>query len=120
MSNTTWTEAKQNLSVGTLVDDKYRVVRIEEKARGDKRDAVIILRLSSAKETSITRKLIESVAARLSAGETLLKQQNQTKGGISYTIAVEACVVAALGRRIAYDAGARVFRQAKTKAKSAG
>lgn len=116
----TWTVAKQNLSVGTLVDDKYRVARIDEKVRGAKRDAVVLTRLSSGKEVAISRKMIEHTQERLESGEKLLKQKNQKKGGISDTIAVEAGVIAALGTSVSYDAAARVFVPARAASKAAG
>ncbi len=98
MSNTVWNRAKTNLPVGTIIDDKYRVREVTEKV-------IILARIASGKTVRVSRKMVESTHARLIAGETLTKQASAPKGGISFTIAVEAGVVAALGSLIRYQPG---------------
>jgi len=56
-----------------------------------------ILTRPSGKTVKITNRKVESTFARLVNGETLAYQRNPGDGGISYTVAIERGVIAALG-----------------------
>ena len=61
---------------------------------------------------TITKKAVENAQSRLEAGEELRFQKNRSGGGISYTVAIEAGVVFALGEWVTCDKEQRVFRRA--------
>ena len=52
---------------------------------------------SSGKLQAVSLKAIKAVEARIDAGERPCFQANAPQGGISYTVAVEATIVFALG-----------------------
>lgn len=69
----------------------------------------IIIRNSSGKDVRISSKLIESTRDKIEAGQSLNFQANGPKGGISYTVAIEAGVVHALRDIIRADVDARLW-----------
>ncbi len=108
-----WKRAQVSLPVGRVIDDKYEVVAVDDRG-------FTVKRLASGKPLKVSRKMIESAAGRLRTGEKLAKQANQKQGGISYPIAVEAVVVAALGTTVRYDAADRVFVRSRAATSKAG
>jgi len=84
----TWNQILGRMPVGRLLKDgAYRVQSHDDRG-------ITIERTASGKTVRITRKKVETVDARLDAGERLPKQSN---AGISYTIAVEFLVVTCIG-----------------------
>ena len=83
-----WESIQQRLASGTIIDGRYVVDIVTDKA--------IIITKSSGKQCSISRKMCEKVSQRLDDGETLAKQANGPQGGISYTVCISATVAFAL------------------------
>tara|TARA_A100001515_G_scaffold43865_1_gene34527 strand:- start:430 stop:741 length:312 start_codon:yes stop_codon:yes gene_type:complete len=68
--------------------------------------------LTGRAPVTITKKRVDDALSRLKAGEELAFQKNRPQGGISYTVAIEAGVVFALGEMVTCDKEMRVFRRA--------
>lgn len=83
----------------------YRIVSI------DKKGGFTAERIKTGKTVKISSSLLRKVAARADAGETFAFQRNAPQGGISYTVAIEAGVVHALG--LIADTSARCYRSAR-------
>jgi len=83
-------------------------VRPEGRAKG-----FTIARASTGKEVRISEKLCRSSLVRLVNQGFLMYQQNQTHGGISYTVAIEAGVVYALQGFLCCDCSNRQYVEAK-------
>lgn len=85
-----WARAVEALPVGTTIKDRYELDRIEEGK------ALVFRRLASGKEVRVTARLLDRCWAATADGGRLAKRTNGPTG-ISYTVAVEEAVVAALG-----------------------
>jgi len=70
----------------------------------------LVLTRPNGKLVSISRKSVENTLSRLLAGEELLFQTNASKGGISYTVAIEATIVYVLAPFIEVDEKNRVYK----------
>ena len=81
---------------------EYRIVAL------DSRGGFTAERLSTGKTVKISGAMLRKTAARAAAGETFAFQRNAPQGGISYTVAIEAGVVHALG--LTADTSARCYR----------
>lgn len=102
MSNV-WAYVRQTITVGqTIHDGRYRVTSI-----GDKR--FVMERVQSGKTVNISRKMCESVMARLMDGVQFRFQANASDGGFSYTAAICHGVAAALDGLMLRDAGIKRF-----------
>tara|TARA_R100001443_G_scaffold16436_2_gene26481 strand:+ start:321 stop:644 length:324 start_codon:yes stop_codon:yes gene_type:complete len=89
-----WNAVADRLPIGTQVKDgAYTVTSHDSKG-------FVMTRNASGKTVRITKSKTVKVFARLATGERLPKQSN---AGISYTVAIEAGIVAALGNAIALD-----------------
>ena len=75
----------------------------------DDRGGFTITRQSTGKAVKISGAAVAKVLARAIAGEAFAYQQNTTKGGISYTVAIEAGVVYALRDTLTRDDSNRRF-----------
>ena len=84
---------------------EYRIVSI------DKKGGFTAVRIKTGKTVKISASLLRKVSARADAGETFAYQRNAPQGGISYTVAVEAGAVYALG--LIADDAARTYRGAR-------
>ena len=99
------------ISVGLVIESRggsrYTVCEVwtEGRARG-----FSIVRESSGKVVRISDRKVQATLARLEAGELLAFQASPRNGGISYTVAEEAGVVAALAPLVETDRGCRVYR----------
>ena len=83
-------------------------VRPEGRAKG-----FTIARASTGKEVRISEKLCRSSLTRLISQGYLSYQSNQTQGGISYTVAIEAGVVYALHLFLVCDCSNRRYVEVK-------
>mgnify|MGYP003655881098 FL=1 len=92
------------ISVGETFQSRggasYTVTEIRPEGRSK---GFTIARASTGKEVRISEKLCRSSLTRLISQGFLNYQANQTKGGISYTVAIEAGVVFALEGFITRD-----------------
>lgn len=101
---------RANLPLRHIVDDKYMVidhcpkyVTFERRDKRTNRFPSDLLRshqgnsLTKGTTFRVTTKMVASTLTRLRAGEALERQASAPKGGISYTIGIARCVVAALG-----------------------
>mgnify|MGYP003659701603 FL=1 len=92
------------MSVGETFSSRggasYTVTEIRPEGRSK---GFTIARASTGKEVRISEKLCRSSLTRLISQGFLNYQANQTKGGISYTVAIEAGVVFALEGFITRD-----------------
>lgn len=100
-----WEMAQSNIVAGRVVAESYRVASIDEKG-------FTLTRIDSGKDVRIARKMVESTAARLLAGETLKYQASGPDGGISYTVAIVRGVEAALSGVMVRDESIKAFRLA--------
>ena len=82
-----WNKITERMATGTEFGS-YVVADITEKA--------IIVTKTSGKQVKVSRKMIDKIAIGIANGQTYAKQANGPAGGISYTCAIEATVVAAL------------------------
>lgn len=82
-----WQSIKERMATGTEFGS-YVVAEITEKA--------IIVTKTSGKQVKVSRKMVDKIAIGIASGQTYAKQANGPQGGISYTCAIEATVVAAL------------------------
>ena len=69
-----------------------------------------IERVSTGKAVRISGRIIGTVLARIGDGESLAYQANASKGGISYTVAIEAGVVYAMLDLLTRDDANRCYR----------
>jgi len=83
----------------------YRIVAL------DKKGGFTAERIKTGKAVKISASLLRKVSARADAGETFAYQRNAPQGGISYTVAVEAGAVYALG--LIADDATRTHRSAR-------
>ena len=97
---TVWERAKEALPKGQYVAG-CRIADVDDKG--------FRLKRASGKAVRVTRRMIEDTAARLLAGETLPKHANRSKGGISYTSAIENTVIAALAGLARLDDSGRAW-----------
>lgn len=84
---------------------EYRIVAL------DKKGGFTAERIATGKTVKISSSLLRKVSARADAGEVFTYQRNAPQGGISYTVAVEAGVVYALG--LVADDATRTYRSAR-------
>lgn len=68
-----------------------------------RRDGFTVARVGRGSSVNVSGKLCRRVLDSLAAGEARTFQANFTRGGISFTVAVEAGVVFALGEHIDRD-----------------
>ena len=101
INTTTETQATQRqtmqrstITIGASFTSRGGAVYTVTEDRGDK--GFTITRNSSGKAVRISGRMIASTITRALAGESFAYQANATKGGISYTVAIEAGVVYAL------------------------
>ena len=88
MSTFSWQRMQTRLlEAGTLKEGTYEIVSIDDKR-------ITLTRLATGSVVRISRTMIDKTADRLSNGEIIAKRT------ISYTVAIETAVVAALGSRI--------------------
>ena len=83
----------------------YRIVSL------DKKGGFTAERIATGKTVKISSSLLRKVAARAAAGEVFAYQRNAPQGGISYTVAIEAGAVYALG--LIADDATRSYRSAR-------
>jgi len=98
------------LSLGTVFFSRggsaYTLTEIRTTGRGA---GLTITRSSTGKAVRVSLKLINSCLTRLQNGEQLKYQANTTKGGISFTVAVEAGVAFALSSYLKRDDANRCY-----------
>ncbi len=82
-----------SLKIGAEIRSRTGATYIVSLLDGKGIEAV---RPSTGSTVRCSRKAVERAAASLAAGETLHYQRNASKGGISYTVAVESLAVACL------------------------
>ena len=87
-----WQRALETVSVGDDLRGLAQLDRIEEGPY----PALVYVRTKSGKELRVAAAMINRVWEATANGGRLLKRKNG-KTGISYTVAVEAAVVACLG-----------------------
>ena len=68
-----------------------------------------IKRASSGKTVRISGRMLGRTLVRINKGESFAYQANATKGGISYTVAIEAGVVFAMGDLLTRDDANRCY-----------
>ena len=86
-----WTAAKRRLSIGKMLkDDTYQVI-----AHAD--TAIVLQRLNSGSKVRITKSKVEKTADLLANGATIPFRS------VSYTVAEEFGIIAALGRTVVID-----------------
>ncbi len=88
---------------------EYTVTAILPKGRA-RYHGFTIERASTGKTVRISGKLLESLIARIGAGESFAYQANGKNGGISYTVAIEAGAVYALRNLLTRDDANRCYR----------
>jgi hypothetical protein len=119
LSNAQWEVVLSHLTPGTEIPGKagqsYPVTAADEKG-------LTLSRPKTGSTVRVTRAKVERSYGRLLSGASLLKQKNESQGGIDTTSAKEAGVVAALGvlLDIDYDPTERVFRLAPEPVESEG
>ena len=87
-STMNWESITERMTTGTEFGS-YVVAESNEKA-------IIVTKTRSGKQVKVSRKMIAKIADGIANGQTYAKQANGPAGGISYTCAIEATVVAAL------------------------
>lgn len=120
-NNALWELAQANLPVGRVISASHKDTQAKDLTvieHGNKR---ITLERVSGKRINISRRMVESTYARLTAGEALKRQASAKDGGISYTVAITRGVVMALGLDqeaglIAWDGSAFVAAGAAKRA----
>lgn len=76
------------VQTGACIAERYQVETVDPRG--------FTMRRASGRTVRVTRRMVEDTAARLLAGERLKRHANRGDGGITYTTAIEAGVIAAL------------------------
>lgn len=88
-----WQRALERVAVG---DDLRGLAQLDRIEREGRFPALVYVRIKSGKELRVTAAMLNRVWAATARGGRLERRKNGPTG-ISYTVAVEAAVVAALG-----------------------
>jgi len=101
------------ISIGDTITSRggstYTVTAIRTEGRGK---GLTITRASSGKEVRISDRMVQNTLSRINKGEEIKFQKNQTQGGISFTVAIEAGVIGCLYNLVEIDTVSRVYRRA--------
>ena len=101
------------ISIGDTITSRggstYKVTAIRTEGRGK---GLTITRASSGKEVRISDRMVQNTLSRINKGEEIKFQKNQTQGGISFTVAIEAGVIGCLYNLVEIDTVSRVYRRA--------